>query len=197
MLKSKLLTKLKEENNGVLCTRIALEHGISKTYFAEYVKKHSLQKLTNGIYVEQNAWKDDFYLLQLRFKEIIFSHETALYLLDLAEREPLRFTVTVKTGYNYSALTALNIKSYSIKKDLFELGVVNVESPTGNIVKCYNAERTICDIIRSRNTIDIQDSQAAIKSYIHSKTKNIPLLLRYSKQFHVETILKRYLEVLM
>ena len=54
-----------------------------------------------------------------------------------------------------------------------------------------------CDILRSRNNIEIQDFQNAIKNYMKSKSKNIPLLMRYAKELHVETILRKYLEVLM
>ena len=32
---------------------------------------------------------------------------------------------------------------------------------------------------------------------MRSKTKNIPMLMRYATELHVETILRKYLEVLM
>ena len=128
---------------------------------------------------------------------MIYSHETALYLLDLSDREPLQYTSTVKTGYNYSALSALGVKVYSIKKELYELGLINVLSPNSHNLRCYNAERTICDILRSRNNIEIQDLQTAITTYTRSTKKNIPLLMRYAKEFRVEKILRRYLEVLL
>ena len=197
MLKSELLLKLQEENQGVLCVETAVKHGISKTYFAEYVKNNDLEKISHGIYIAQGAWKDELYLLQLRFKGMIYSHETALYLLDLSDREPQQYTSTVKTGYNYSALSALGVKVYSIKKELYELGLINVLSPNSHNLRCYNAERTICDILRSRNNIEIQDLQTAITTYTRSTKKNIPLLMRYAKEFRVEKILRRYLEVLL
>ena len=197
MLKSELLLKLQKDNYGVLCVETAVKHGISKPYFAEYVKNNAFEKVSHGVYIAQGAWKDELYLLQLRYKGIIYSHETALYLLDLADREPLQYTATVKTGYNYSALSALGTKVYSIKKELFDLGLINVLSPNGHHLRCYNAERTLCDILRSRNTVEIQDMQTALTIYARSTTKNIPLLMRYAKEFRVEKILRRYLEVLL
>ena len=197
MLKTNLLLKLQKDNNGILCTDNVIKHGISKTYLADYVRNNSLERVAKGIYVAKGAWPDDLYIMQLRFNGIIYSHETALYLLDLAEREPLQYTATVKTSYNYSSLSALGVKVYSIKKELFELGLTEVQSPNGHKLKCYNAERTICDILRSRKNIEIQDLQAALKTYTKSKSKNIPLLMRYAKELHVDKILRRYLEVLL
>ena len=197
MLKSDLLKKIQKENNGILRTKTVVDNGISRTYFMEYVRKNKFEKISQGIYLAPNSWTDGLYLLQLRFKGIIFSHETALYLGDLTDREPLQYTVTVKTGYNYFALSQQNIKVYSIKKELYELGAIQILSPGGHELRCYNAERTLCDILRSRNNIEIQDFQNAIKNYIKSKSKNIPLLMRYAKELHVEAILRKYLEVLM
>ena len=197
MLKSELLKKIQKQHNGILRTKTVVDSGISRTYFMEYVRKIKFEKISQGVYLAPDSWTDGLYLLQLRFKGIIYSHETALYLADLTDREPLQYTVTVKTGYNYSALSQQNIKVYSIKKELYELGVIQILSPGGHELRCYYAYRTLCDIFRSRNDIEIQDFQNAIKNYMKSKSKNIPLLMRYAKELHVETILRKYLEVLM
>lgn len=145
----------------------------------------------------EDAWEDGMYILQSRYKQTVFSHETALYLLDMAEREPLRYTVTVKGKYNSPTLKEQGVKIYRIKPGLYELGVTQAQSPGGHTVRLYNAERTICDIIRSRRNVEIQDFQTALKEYVRRKDKNIPRLMEYAEQFHVETILRKYLEVLL
>jgi hypothetical protein len=162
----------------------------------EYVKKNNLEKAAHGIYMEADAWNDGMYLLQTRIPTAIFSHESALYLLDMAEREPMKHTITVKSGYNRTSLTAEGVQVYSIKADLLELGLTTLKSPTGHSLRAYNAERTICDIIRSRSNVEMQDYQAAIKTYMGQRKKNIPLLMRYAKDLRVDKILRQYLEVL-
>ena len=67
----------------------------------------------------------------------------------------------------------------------------------GNEVRCYNAERTICDIIRSRNWLDEETIISAIKKYEELREKNLKLLAEYAKVFSVEKILKIYMEVLL
>ena len=84
-----------------------------------------------------------------------------------------------------------------VKKELFDEGIVVTNSPSGHFVRTYNAERTICDLFRSRNRIEIQDLQAAIKEYVRLKEKNIPQLLRYARAFSVEKQVQQYLEALL
>lgn len=186
-----------DQNGGVLLTREVVSIGISKTYFMDYVKKKNLERVAMGIYMSFDAWMDPFYLLQIRYPKVIFSHETALYLLGLGEREPLQFTVTAKSGYHVKSMTEQNIKVYRIKSELLELGISTVESPAGHIVRSYNAERTVCDLLRNRSQVEIQDLQSALKEYTRSKDKNLPQLMRYAKELHVEKLLRPYLEVLL
>ena len=40
------------------------------------------------IYLSPTAWADEMYLLQAQIPKAVYSHETALYLHDLAEMEP-------------------------------------------------------------------------------------------------------------
>lgn len=196
--KKEVLDQMLEEQEGILMTCDVTGVGISKTYFMEYVKKMQLEKVSKGVYLSQDAWADYFYLLQIRYPQTVFSHETALYLLDLAEREPLQFSVTTKAGYHAESMEQQkNIKVYRIKKELWELGIVEKETPLGRKVKVYNAERTVCDLLRSRSNVEIQDLQSALKEYVRRKEKNIPQLMRYAKEFRVEKILRQYLEVLL
>ena len=87
--------------------------------------------MAKGIYLSPDTWEDPFYLLQTRYPQIIFSHETSLYLLGMAEREPLQFTVTAKAGYHAKSMKDQKIKVYRVKKERLEMGVVNLESPGG------------------------------------------------------------------
>ena len=58
------------------------------------------------------------YLLHLRCGQAVFSHETALFFHDLTDREPLKYTITVRTGYNPSRLQEDGFQVYTVKKDL-------------------------------------------------------------------------------
>jgi hypothetical protein len=147
--------------------------------------------------MSQDAWVDGLFVIQVRYPEAVFSHETALYLLRLAEREPNPFSLTVKAGTNAVGLSKQGVKVYKVKKELFNEGVVLADSPSGHSVRTYNAERTICDLFRSRKNIEVQDLQSAVKEYVRLKEKNIPQLLRYARAFSVEKQVRQYLEALL
>lgn len=196
-MKNEMIKELARNNNGVLRTSDAEKQGISRTYFLEYIKKNEFEKVSKGIYIHPDAWEDKLYLMQLRYSQIIYSHETALYLLDMAEREPLRYTVTVRERYHSKSLSEQGVKVYAVKKELYSLGITEVSTPLGNMVKSYNMERTVCDMVRSRNNVDKQDLTEAIKGYVRRKERNIPLLLRYAKELRIEKIMRQYMEVLL
>lgn len=197
MSKLDLLEKTSIENNGILQLRDVVRLGISKTYALEWIKKNEYEQVASGIYLAPDAWEDGMYVLQMRYKEAVFSHETALYLLNMADREPLQYTVTLKHGYNPQKLNARGIKAYTIKAEWYDLGIIEVDTNLGHMVRTYNAERTLCDIFKSNSQVEIQDSRMAVREYVSWKEKNIPLLMEYAKLFKVDKKIRTYLEVLL
>ena len=137
------------------------------------------------------------FVLQLRCPNAIFSHETALYLHGLTDREPFVPSVTVKTGYNPSHLTKDGVKVYTVKGDLHEIGKATLNMPFGHVVPSYDMGRTVCDVLRSRSSLEVQTVQDALKQYVKRSDKNLYKLTDYARRFRVEKILTPYLEVLL
>ena len=191
------LVALLKENKGFLRTSDAVAAGVSRSALGDFVRRNGLERVAYGLYMSQDAWVDGLFVIQVRYPEAVFSHETALYLLRLAEREPNPFSLTVKAGTNAVGLSKQGVKEYKVKKELFNEGVVLADSPSGHSVRTYNAERTICDLFRSRKNIEVQDLQSAVKEYVRLKEKNIPQLLRYARAFSVEKQVRQYLEALL
>ena len=77
------------------------------------------------------------------------------------------------------------------------LGIVTMNTPFGNPVPVYDIERTVCDVVRSRSGIEMQTFQDALKQYAKRKDKDLRRLMRYAQMFHVEKLLRPYLEVLL
>lgn len=190
------LSAIADSQGGVIRTADAVDAGVSKNEFAVFIQKYAFERVSHGIYLSPSAWPDEMFLLQLRCPNTVFSHETASFLLDLTDQEPVQLSVTARTGYNPSHLSADGIKAYTVKKDLFSLGLTKCKTPFGHEVNAYNAERTICDLARSRNSLDPRCMQEALKRYMLS-ARNVPLLLEYASAFHVKKYLKPYLEALL
>lgn len=197
MNKFEILENLLNKNNGYLKTADAFNAGISRTYIGEFVRERNLERVAHGLYISPDAWIDGMFVIQVRYPLAIFSHETSLYLLGLANREPSQYSVTLKSGTNASGLSNQGVKVYKVKEDLFDMGVDARKSPAGHMLRVYNPERTLCDLMRSKKNIEIQDLQSAFKAYVRLKEKNIPLLMRYAKSLSVEKMVRQYLEVLL
>ena len=195
--KFEILDSLMYINKGFIKTSDAINAGVSRTYFGEYVRERQLERVAHGLYSSQEAWEDRLYVIQVRYPEAVFSHETALYLLGIAEREPTQYSVTLKAGTNSTGLINSGVKVYKVKPELFYEGIIDTQSQSCHKVRAYSPERTVCDLFRSRRNIEIQDLQAAIKEYVRLKEKNIPLLMRYAKLFSVEKIVRQYLTVFL
>ena len=193
----KQLEHLLESQNGLLRTEQAMSAGITKPVFYNYVHSKELERVAHGIYLSKDAWVDSMYLLHLRFSHAVFSHETALFFHDLTDREPLQYTVTVKTGYNPTNLKEEGVQVFTIKVELHEVGLTTLQTPFGHDVPVYDMERTICDLLRSRSRIEKQAIRDALRIYASRRNKNLRTLMRYAELFRVEKILRPYLEVLL
>ena len=185
------------KNGGTITSAQANKFGISNERLRLLVKSGELERLSFGVYILPNEFIDKMYIMQLRCKKIIYSHETALFLHDLTDRDPLNYAVTVPSGYNASKLRKEGICAFSIKKELHDIHTVRLTTMFGNDITAYNMERTICDCLRSRNRIDIAVITDAMKRYAKRSDKNLNLLMQTSKLFGVTTLLRRYMEVLL
>ena len=191
------LDRLLTEHDGMLQTAQVIASGIVKPIFYEYVKEKNLQQVAHGIYVSEDAWVDAMFLLHLRCNQAVFSHESALFFHDLTDREPSKYSVTVRRGYSPTRLKAEGLSVYTMKPELFDVGLSSGQTPFGHTVPVYDMERTICDLLRSRSRIEIQTFQGALKAYACRKDKNLRALMQYAGMFKVEKILRQYLEVLL
>ena len=197
MTQFELLDKLVEKGNGYLQTFQVLEKGISKPTLADYVNKRNMERVAQGVYLAEDAWKDELYILHLSNSRIIFSHETALFLHGLMEREPKDISVTVRAGYNASHLRKKGIRVYQVKPEIEELGITDIQTNFGNTVRAYDMERTICDVIRYKEAMDVQVFQYAMKEYMGSANKNLNHLMTYAKKLHIESAVRTYTEVML
>jgi predicted transcriptional regulator of viral defense system len=194
---SEIVTNLIREHNGVISTAEVQAKGLSRTTLSKLEREGVVLRIARGQYILPEELPDELYLWQQRNPRIIYSHETALFLHDITERTPVIHTITLPATDRLSPLFPGEIKVYLIKPGLFEMGLVSLPTKMGHLVRSYDVERTICDILRSRNKIDSQIVSFALKSYADRNDKDFNKLGRYAEIFHITKVLRRYLEVLL
>jgi predicted transcriptional regulator of viral defense system len=191
------LEKLIEKQHGTVLSADLDLYEIPRTYLQMMVAEGKLERVDRGVYVSTDAIEDEMYSMQTKYPKLIYSHETALYLHGLSDRTPFEYSASVPSGYKVVGSVAERFKIYYIKKELHELGVETVQSSHGNPIKTYNIERTICDLIRSRNRIDVQILSEALKRFVKLKSVDFSILMDYAKKLKIDAVLKNYLEVLL
>lgn len=196
MSKEKLL-KLIKENHGYIQTKDLKQYGIHREYLTILVEEERLIRVSNGVYQTPEVWEDQYLFLQAKRKNMIYSHDTALFLHGLTDRDPLKLTATVPTGYNTTQMKSNSLDLFTIKKELFHLGEMKMKSPYGSEIVVYDKERTMCDMIRSRNKLDQYMIVEGLKKYVQLTEKDITKLLLYAKELKVEHILRSMLELLL
>ena len=187
------------KENSVITNRDAKNMGIGRHVLSDLANKGKIERIRPGVYQRVGEIADDFIMISSNSKRIVFSHQTALYLHDLSDRTPNIFHISVPQGYNASHIKKRygNLQVRYIKKDLYSVGITDIETPLGNTVKTYDIERTICDIIIDIEKMDKQIFTDGLTRYFKRTDKNLRKLIKYSRQFNIENEIRRYMEVLL
>ncbi len=188
------IKKLLKRNNGIITTKQIEEIGISRVHIKQFIESGIIERVKKGIYISRDMLEDEFYIFQLKNENAIFSYNTAMYLFRASERTPDKIDVTVYSGYNAHRFPN-NIRVHYVKRDLLNLGVVIVNSPSGFKVKVYNMERTICDILKDRNTgVDKEQTNKFIRNMIVHGQVDLNKIFEYAKKLKCEKQLKKVME---
>lgn len=187
---------IKKQNGSILSSDLN-KYGIPRIYLSLMVKDGKLERVGRGLYVSPDSIDDEMYLMQKKYTNLIYSHETALFLHGLSDRTPFEYSATVPSGYKVVENISDNFKIYYIKKDLHQMGIVELNTAFGNPIISYNIERTVCDLLRSRSRIDIQIFSDAMQRVVENKNLDYIVLMKYAEKLNVKNLLNTYMEVLL
>ncbi len=191
----KTLDVILDTNAGIITAAEAQNAGANRPAFSDYVRRRELERVSRGVYVDPETFPDEMALLQRRFPKAVFSHDSALFLHDMTDREPMPISVTVDSSYNAGALKGQGVRIYYVKPDWYELGLTDIRTPGGAVVKAYDKERTICDLIRKRSSVDSAVLRQAIREYARAKDKDLVRLSQYAKAMNMESRVREVMEV--
>ncbi|WP_288543573.1 AbiEi antitoxin N-terminal domain-containing protein, partial [uncultured Clostridium sp.] len=191
------MRRLLQENNGYLFTAQVEKAGVSRTYLAKFVRENQLEKVAKGIYISQDTWEDELYILQICYPKIIYSGETALYLHGMIDREYTDICITVPPRFNQTRLRNRGVLVHQEKLAVYQLGMVEVETNYGNVVRTYDKERCICDMVKNRGNMEVQQFQTAMKTFMRDKAKNMSKLMQYGEQLKIRDEIMKYVEVML
>lgn len=188
--------KIMKNNKGIITSSQIESYGIPRVYLSKMVEKNIIERIERGIYVTKDYEYDEYYLFQLKYPKTVFSYNTALFFYEMTERTPIKMDVSIPQNYNPHRFKGL-VNVYRINNELFDLGIVEKKSPQGMKVRTYNLERTICDIIKDKGSIDIEIRNKAIKKTTRSKEFNASKMFEYAEKMNIYDKLKNYMEAII
>lgn len=196
MTKTEQLIKMCKKNKGYLFTSEVMKAGISRTYLAKFVKENNMERVAQGIYICEDTWLDELYILQKRYEAIVYTGMTALYLHGLIDREYSQIEVVVPAPFNGGRLREEGVVVHQIKPEIFELGITTVDTNFGNTVRVHDKEKCICDTILHRGQIEVQYFQTALKEYMSETDKRLSVLMKYAEKMNMRDEVMKYVEVM-
>lgn len=189
------IKKICDSNNGMITASMVAEENIASWYLTDMVEKNQLIRVARGIYLTEGGDQDDYYFFQLKNRRCIYSFSSALYLHGMTDRIPFSKEVTVYKGYNSSHITDDTIIHYA-EKSIYEMGVTECTTVFGNVVRTYDKERTICDLIANRKNIDVEIFSTALENYASHPEIDYKKLRKYAAKMKISEKVDSILEVL-
>ena len=175
-----IIKELLKLNNGYVTSKLVTSLGIHRMYLKIMVEKGLLKKVGTGIYMSVDGKQDDYFIFSLDLENIIYSHFSALFLQGFSKNKSSKFYITVCNNYFNYKLKKHNV--FYVNKDIYELGLIEVKTKFGNIVKAYDLERSICDVIKSRKRLDLDMVKYSIKKYLKSDKRDMKKLFWYAEK---------------
>ena len=191
------ILQLIQRNNGYITTKEIVDNGLSKMALKRLCDNGLLKRVSTGYYSLPNMIDDDYYKIISKSKNAVFSYNTSLFLHELSDRTPLYFDVTVPRGYGGPLQNIDVVSLHYVDNNILNLGMEIIKSPFGMDIKCYDVERTICDIIKDKNNMDKEIYTKALKWYAEKKDKDMLKLAKYSKKLNIEKEVAEIMQVIL
>ena len=189
----KMIIEFLENNNGYISTSDFLNLNISKPMINKFIDLGLIRKVSHGLYISNELVEDEYYIIQKKYSFAIFSYNTAFHILNMTNRTPYEIDITVPRGKTIRG----DYNVHYVTENYYDIGIIETLSPCGNVVRIYNAERSICDMLRSDTEFDLELQNRILNYYFESENRNVDKLLEYAKIFNIYDKVNTIVEVMM
>lgn len=188
------ILKIIDENNGYLTSQLIKKYKIETVYITRLVKENKLTKVARGIYISSKGVEDFLYITYLLHSNLVYSGDTALFLNGLSNKQFPEYEAVIKYGQFVPSINNINVTCS--RKRTFDLGIIELETMFGNKVKCYDKERSICDLFLRPDHYDYEDRIYAINEY-NNYYLDLKKLYDYAARLGVYNEVKNVYEVII
>lgn len=193
---AKQIKEQMKKKGGVITSRELRDFHIPTIYLTRMVEAGVIIRVDRGIYTFPDGDYDEYFFFQKRYQVPIFSYVSALHLHQYTDIIPEEMEITVYSGYNPHRIRK-NIRIHYVSKAIYQMGLTECETPFGNLVKVYDLERTICDLIKSRREIETELFSKTILQYVRDKSKDLNKLYEYSQKMKISNRVQDIIELVL
>ena len=185
-------------NNGYVTRKDIDRNKIPSIYLSRYVKKHNLIQVVRGFYAREDWIVDPYLIFQYTYPQFIYSFNSAIYLHGLGDILPNYLEVTGPFNYRPMSKNRDDVMTHTDTVDeSYNLGITDIKTSLGNVVRAYDKEKTICDLIKHKDKIEFEVYVKALTRYARSKDKDINKLMRYAQIMKIENKVRDQMEVII
>lgn len=184
------------EDGGYLRIEKLPKYGIKKEFAYVWLSHHpEIKNCGHGLYYDSTMIDPDReFALTYHKSDLIFSHETALWLRGIIDERPNIMTVTLPAGYNTRHLTNKDyIEVFTYRREVYNVGASTVTTRQSHEVRCYNKERAVCDVIRSirLGKSNLHTPNHFLDRYFNEASKeDVKTLLAYASMMCIDSEMK-------
>ena len=170
--------------------------GIRSSQLTQLVASGFLVRLKRGLYaLAQEAERSELIDIQKAVPGGVFCLGTALSIHGIGTWEPPEIQLAIRRDSRIALPEYPPIRLFSFSGARFELGIIEQATAAG-IVRVYDREKTVCDLVRFRNSLGLDIAMEALREYLKGRGRDIPRLLEYAKLLRMEGSIRGYLEAL-
>lgn len=196
MIKKDILYEEFKKHGGILKTSELNAIGLSSRQIKKLLDDNVITKIKRGYYeLSDNVYPEEVIIARLFPRAVIFL-ESALMYYEYTDRIPSAWQIAVDRDSEKSQykIDYPLIEPFYLEPKFLKIGLDTI-IVEGVMIKIFDRDRTICDVLRYEKKLEREIFSNAIKRYIKDPKKNVRNLFRYAEIFNIKNKVQIYIGV--
>ena len=185
-----------EKHGGVANASELLEEGVTYYQLKELLVSGQVVKLKRGLYRWTDASVAEMTEVAQIVKKGVFCLFSAAAHHDLTTFVSSEYHLAVPKKYKVVLPEYPPIRLYYWEEAAYETGIINV-GIEGEMVEMYDAEKTVCDMVRYEKKVGMETLKEVLKTYLRRKDRKIHKLIEYASVLNIKEEVNKLVTLLV
>ena len=164
-----------------------------------FVREGYITKINNKYYKNNTYYgeESDYFYANAYVPNGVISFMSAAVYYELSNYRPMSIDIAVKANSYIPPFPDWPpIRLHYIEEKYYNFAI-NTIRDNGNEFKIYEIEKVVCDIVKYRDRIGIEETKEVLTNYLKRLDRDLNKLVKYAKKSGCEKQMRTYLEVLV